>query len=49
MHLADAEVELFTGRVPGGCGIDDLEEEEINRLLEMLESGLDPGAPTQAD
>ena len=40
MHSADAEVQLFTGRVPGGCGIDDLEEEEINRLLEVLESSL---------
>jgi hypothetical protein len=37
MHSADTEVELFTGRVPGGSGIDDLDEEEINRLLETLE------------
>lgn len=43
MHSADADVELFTGRVRGGCGIDDLEEEEINRLLKVLESGLAPG------
>ena len=44
MHSADIAAELFTGRVPGGSGIDDLEEEEINRLLEVLESSLAPGA-----
>lgn len=48
MHSADAEPELFTGRVPGGSGIDDLEEEEINRLLETLEGSLAMG-PAQAD
>jgi hypothetical protein len=37
MHLVDTEVKLFTGRVPGGSGIDDLDEEEIDRLLEVLE------------
>ena len=50
MHLVDTEVELFTGRVPGDSGIDDLDEEEINRLLETLERSFGtPGTPTQAD
>ena len=48
MHSAETESELFTGRVHGGSGIDDLDEEEIGRLLEALESNLVRG-PTQAD
>jgi hypothetical protein len=43
MHLVNTEVQLFTGRVPGGSGIDDLDEEELKRLLEVLERGLAPG------
>ena len=43
MHSADTEVELFTDQVPSGCGIDDLDDEEINRLLEVLESSFGIG------
>jgi hypothetical protein len=50
MHLVDTEVELFPGQVPGDSGIDDLDEEEINRLLETLERSFGTrGMPTQAD
>ena len=48
MHLADTEIDLFTGWVPGLSGIDDLEEEEINRLFETLEQSLALGS-TEAD
>ena len=49
MHSADGEVELSKGQVPSCSGIDDLEEQEINRLLDMLESTFGIGGPTQAD
>jgi hypothetical protein len=43
VHTADTGVELCKGQVPSGSGIDDLDEEEINRLLEALERSLAPG------
>jgi hypothetical protein len=50
MHSADTEVDLFQGQAPSRSGIDDLDEEEINRLLETLEKEFGgAGTPTQAD
>ena len=43
MHSADTEVELFTDRVPRDSGMEDLDEEEINRLLEVLETSFGAG------
>jgi hypothetical protein len=43
MHSADTETELFTDQAPIDSGIDDLDEEEMNRLLEALESSFTRG------
>ena len=45
MHPSDTEVELFTVRALAGSGIDDLDEEELDGLLEVLEKSFGTGGP----
>ena len=48
MHSPDTEVEMFKDQIPSDSALDDLDEEEFNRLLEALERTL-AVEPKQAD